>query len=163
MGDGIEAKHLNDDRIGRVLDQLWSFGLSSLFVRLAMAAVAKFDVSVHQAHLDSSSFAVHGEYLCESNISSSVKATSSEKSDLEALDEGEPVTIKVRRGYSRDHRPDLKQFVTNLCCSRDGGVPLFLDVASGNQSDRQQFGHLMCEVQEQWQIETLFVVDAAIL
>lgn len=148
LGEGIEAKHLNDDRIGRVLDQLWTFGLSSLFVRLAMAAVAKFDVSVNQAHLDSSSFSVQGEYSPESTSESET-------------DECDPAVIKVRRGYSRDHRPDLKQFVANLCCSRDGGVPLFLEVASGNQSDRQQFGHLMCEVQEQWQIDTLFVVDAA--
>ena len=70
LGEGIEAKHLNHDRMGRVLDQLWTFGLSSLFVRLAMTAVAKFDVSVKQTHMDSSSFAVHGEYLPESNASS---------------------------------------------------------------------------------------------
>jgi transposase len=54
LGDGIEASHLNDDRIGRVLDQLCVFRLNSLFVRLAMAAVAKFGVSVNQTHLDSS-------------------------------------------------------------------------------------------------------------
>ena len=161
LGEGIEAKHLNDDRLGRVLDQLWSFGLSSLFVRLAMIAVAKFDVSVKQTHLDSSSFAVHGEYLPESNSSSSANTLPATEPDIEALEESEPVAIEVRRGYSRDHRPDLKQFVTNLCCSRDGGVPLFLEVASGNQSDRQQFAHLMRGVQEQWQIDTLFVVDAA--
>ena len=48
LGEGIEAHHLNDDRIGRVLDQLWEFGLSSLFVRLAMAAVSKLG----QTHLN---------------------------------------------------------------------------------------------------------------
>ena len=48
LGEGIEAHHLNDDRIGRALDQLWEFGLSSLFVRLAMAAVSKFGISVEQ-------------------------------------------------------------------------------------------------------------------
>jgi transposase len=32
LGDAVECAHLNDDRIGRVLDQLWDFGLSSLFV-----------------------------------------------------------------------------------------------------------------------------------
>ena len=161
LGEGIEAKHLNDDRMGRVLDQLWTFGLSSLFVRLAMTAVAKFDVSVKQTHLDSSSFAVHGEYLPESLPLSPLSTTSPSESEIGELEESEPVAIEVRRGYSRDHRPDLKQFVTNLCCSRDGGVPLFLEVASGNQSDRQQFGHLMRKVQEQWQMDTLFVVDAA--
>jgi len=161
LGEGIEAKHLNDDRIGRVLEQLWTFGLSSLFVRIAMAAVSKFDVNVKQTHLDSSSFSVQGEYLCESTASVSMDTSSSVESALDVPNESEPAVIEVRRGYSRDHRPDLKQFVMNLCCSRDGGVPLFLEVASGNQSDRHQFGRLMRAVQEQWQIDTLFVVDAA--
>lgn len=160
LGEGVEAKHLNDDRIGRVLDQLWAFGLTSLFVRVAMAAVSKFEVSVSQTHLDSSSFSVHGQYLsdpCDSATSSSESADES----AEREDESEPVAIDVRRGYSRDHRPDLKQFICNLCCARDGGVPLFLEVASGNQSDRQQFGRLMQEFQSHWNVETLFVADAA--
>ena len=145
LGEGIEASHLNDDRIARVLDQLWTFGLSSLFVRLAMTAVSKFDVNVSQTHLDSSSFSVHGQYLID-------------PSESEASD---PVAIEVRRGYSRDHRSDLKQFVANLCCARDGGVPLFLEMASGNQSDRQEFGRLMQDFHQHWDVETLFVVDAA--
>lgn len=171
VGEGIEASHLNDDRIGRVLDQLWAFGLSSLFVRLAMAAVSKFAVDVSQTHLDSSSFSVHGQYLNASHESdASVLATSheavsasSETTDesQERGDESDPVAIEVRRGYSRDHRPDLKQFITNLCCARDGGVPLFLEVASGNQSDCQEFGRLIEEFNGHWHIETLFVADAA--
>ncbi len=171
LGEGIEASHLNDDRIARVLDQLWAFGLSSLFVRLAMAAVSKFDVDVSQTHLDSSSFSVHGQYLSDSSQSeASVPDTSNEampsssESTNEACnsrDESDPVAIEVRRGYSRDHRPDLKQFVSNLCCARDGGVPLFLEVASGNQNDCQEFGRLMQEFDDHWDIETLFVADAA--
>jgi len=35
LGEGIEAKHLNDDRLGRVLDQLWEAGLTALFVKVA--------------------------------------------------------------------------------------------------------------------------------
>jgi len=174
LGEGIEASHLNDDRIARVLDQLWAFGLSSLFVRLAMTAVSKFDVNVSQTHLDSSSFSVHGQYLSEpSESDSSVtppchEAVSSSSASHETTDEtpvsgdeSDPVMIEVRRGYSRDHRPDLMQFVANLCCSRDGGVPLFLEVASGNQSDRQEFGRLMQDFHQHWDIQTLFVVDAA--
>ena len=171
LGEGIEAHHLNDDRIGRVLDQLWEFGLSSLFVRLAMAAVSKFGISVEQTHLDSSSLSVQGEYLAEKKASKAVavetnaeRETSTEEGrEKEVLngDESEAVAIEVSRGYSRDHRPDLKQFVTNLCCARDGGVPLLLEVASGNQSDRQQFAHLMQKFRSQWNVDTLFVVDAA--
>ena len=36
--------------------------------------------------------------------------------------------IKIVKGYSRDNRPDLKQFVINLIYSNDGDIPLyFLD------------------------------------
>jgi hypothetical protein len=31
-----------------------------------------------------------------------------------------PVPIKITYGYSRDHRPDLKQFILDLICSGDG-------------------------------------------
>lgn len=174
LGEGVEAKYLNDDRIGRVLDQLWAFGLTSLFVRLSMAAVSKFEVNVSQAHLDSSSFSVHGQYLPPSSESDSSVTEPCQEGEPSANapheptheilvkgDESEPTAIEVRRGYSRDHRPDLKQFICNLCCARDGGVPLFLEVASGNQSDCQEFGRLMQEFHNQWNVETLFVADAA--
>ena len=173
LGEGIEASHLNDDRLGRVLDQLWKFGLSSLFVRIAMAAVSKFNVGVSQVHLDSSSFSVHGQYLNDNDLDSTLpktghEAPSSSSQSIEETaqpatreDDGEPVPIELRRGYSRDQRPDLKQFISNLCCSRDGGVPLFLEVASGNQSDRQEFGRLMEQFNEHWHIDAVFVVDAA--
>jgi transposase len=65
LGAGIEPKHLNDDRLGRVLDELWSQGLSFLFLRVALRAVKVFGVELKQAHLDSTSFAVEGEYALE--------------------------------------------------------------------------------------------------
>ena len=48
----------------------------------------------------------------------------------------EPVPIKIVHGYSKDRRPDLKQFLINLIASGDGGVPLFLSCGSGNDNDK---------------------------
>jgi transposase len=145
LGTGVLAEHLNDDRLGRVLDQLYEEGTSSFFLRAAMQAVDRFGVSVEQVHLDSSSFSLQGEYRAEAVA----------PGDLDQ------VPINICRGYSRDHRPDLKQFVVNLMCSADGGVPLWLQVADGNQSDRQQFAQLMSQFADSWQMESLFVIDAA--
>ncbi len=39
-------------------------------------------------------------------------------------DDDEPV-IRVTHGYSRDHRPDLKQVVTRFICENQAGIPLF--------------------------------------
>ncbi|NEQ87128.1 MAG: DUF4277 domain-containing protein [Moorea sp. SIO2I5] len=55
LGEGIEPEHLNDDRLGRVLDQLFEAGLTSLFVQVALAAASQFEVNGDSLHLDSSS------------------------------------------------------------------------------------------------------------
>ncbi len=145
LGEGIQASHLNDDRLGRVLDELYEEGTSSFFLRVAMQAVERFGVDVGQVHLDSSSFSLQGEYERERV----------ESGDLDQ------VPIEICRGYSRDQRPDLKQFVVNLMCSADGGVPLWLKVADGNQSDAQQFAGLMRQFANSWQMDSVFVIDAA--
>ena len=66
IGEGIQPKHLNDDRLGRVLDKLYVTGTSQIFTLVALAAAQKFEVSLNTVHLDSSSFHLHGEY--ESNL-----------------------------------------------------------------------------------------------
>ncbi len=52
IGEGIQPKHLNDDRLGRVLDKLYLTGLSQIFTSIALAAANKFNVSTDTAHLD---------------------------------------------------------------------------------------------------------------
>jgi transposase len=144
LGEGIQPEHLNDDRLGRVLEQLFEAGLTPLFVKIALAAVARFGVSSNSLHLDSSSFHVHGAYL--------KKDTPPE----------EPAAIAITHGYSRDHRPDLKQFIVDLMCSGDGDIPLYLRVADGNESDQAIFAQLMKEFRQQWDCDALFVADAAL-
>lgn len=116
LGEGIKPEHLNDDRLGRILDQLFQAGLSTLFVKVALAAAFQFGVRRDSLHLDSSSFSVHGAYLSP---------------DIPPIEE--PAAILITHGYSRDHRPDLKQFMVDLMCSGDGDVPLYLRVADGNE------------------------------
>ena len=147
LGPGIEPKHLNDDRLGRVLDQLYELGTTTFFLQAAMQAVRRFEVNVAQVHLDSSSFSVEGDYAAES-----------QEGDGEAT---EPIPIRICRGYSRDHRPDLKQFLSHLICSADGGIPLWLKVTSGNASDAQEFAPIMSEFAQNWDLDSMFVIDAA--
>lgn len=73
-----------------------------------------------------------------------------------------PVPILITHGYSRDHRPDLKQFVLNLVCWSDGDIPGFLELADGNQSDKARFAELMQTFQQQWHFDGLCVADAAL-
>ena len=110
----------------------------------------RYEVDTEQCHLDSSSFSVEGDYAFEDT-----------DRGIGEEDEAKVQAIKICRGYSRDQRPDLKQYMVNLICSRDGGVPLWLKVADGNQSDAQSFAGIMQEFAQQWDMERMFVIDAA--
>lgn len=77
--------------------------------------------------------------------------------------EGEEAeAIQITYGYSRDHLPDLKQFILDLMCSGDGDIPLYLRVADGNESDSAIFAKLIADFKQQWLIDTLFVAEAAL-
>src|SRR4029450_11336927 len=47
--------------------------------------------------------------------------------------------IRITHGYSKDHRPDLKQAVLELMVSQDGGIPFVSKSWDGNTSDTQMF------------------------
>ena len=147
LGEGVEANHLNDDRLGRVLDELYAEGTTSLFMKVALQAVDLFELDISQRHLDGTSLSVSGEY----------RTAAEGESDSPA----EATPIRLCRGYSRDHRPDLKQFLMTLVCTADGGVPLWLQVASGNEHDSQQFAKVIKDFREQWSSDGVFVMDAA--
>ena len=84
------------------------------------------------SHLDSSSFSVHGEY----KEVLPRKEGDSEQASTQAEIVKE-IPIKITHGYSRDHRPDLKQFLLNIIVAGDGDVPIFISTGSGNQSDKK--------------------------
>ncbi|MBD1877757.1 IS1634 family transposase [Coleofasciculus sp. FACHB-T130] len=170
IGEGVKPEHLSDDRLGRALDKFYQVGATQVFTTLAMKAVEQFGVSVTSIHLDSSSFHVDGEYVseCSENSSSqesaatSNSATSSESASPQEPEGDEPKPIAITHGYSRDHRPDLKQFIIDTVCTADGDVPLFLRVADGNEDDKTSFTKLFEKFREQWTFEGLCVADSAL-
>ena len=156
LGKEIKAEYLNDDKIGRVMDKLYEKGLSSIFLIIALSVVHNYHLLTNFSHLDSSSFSVHGKYLINNLISSKQdKEQEEEKSE-------EPVPITITKGYSRDHRPDLKQFIIDLIVSGDGGIPLFLRVADGNEQDKVVFGEIAVEYKSMIDFETMIVADSAL-
>ncbi|NDJ21399.1 IS1634 family transposase, partial [Nostoc sp. B(2019)] len=161
IGKGVQAKHLNDDRLGRVLDQLYVFGLTRLFVNIAHKAAVKWGIKTNSLHLDSSSFHVDGEYAREEREwTVEVKtANLTAEAEFKAL---LPKPIEITQGYSRDHRPDLKQFIIDLICTNDGDVPLYLRVADGNEADKAVFAELIRDFQSTWNLDALFIADSAL-
>jgi transposase len=151
LGSGIEAEHLNDDRLGRALDDFYAYGVTKLFTTLALSAAGKFGVARERVHLESSSMSVEGQYVVDAG------------SSTEAAGEvAEACPIEITYGYSKDRRPDLKQFLIDTICSGDGDVPLYLRVANGNEVDCVGFGQVVNEYRTQWQFDGLLVADAAL-
>jgi len=160
IGRGVLAEYLNDDKLGRVMDKLFIKGLDTIFLAISLVAVKIFEISLKTSHLDSSSFHMHGEYkynLPEVIFKKNGDCQSQSSSEIKSLE-----AINITYGYSRDHRPDLKQFIMQLICSGDGDIPIFLKSASGNQVDSTCFGKIAVEYQKQIEIDSLIVADCAL-
>ena len=120
--DGVEAAHFNRHKLGRTLDQCYDFGCESLFALLSRQACESEQVNCQFQSLDTTSFSLTGRY--------------DQLTDAEAVEE-QPIQIK--HGYSKDHRPDLKQVVQEMIVSQDGGIPLACKSWDGNASDNKIF------------------------
>jgi transposase len=119
LGPGIQAEHLNDDVLGRHLDELYEYGVNKLYPMLAVQTVQRLGLVCRFGHLDTTSFHTDGQYNSET--------------------EPEDGVVQITRGYSRDHRPDLNQVVLQLIVERQAGIPLLMDPLNGNSSDKVSF------------------------
>ncbi len=113
IGPGVRPEHLNDDVIGRLLDNLSDANISLLYERFVVECLAPFLPKSLVLHGDTTNISVHGEYL---------------------PDEG--FTWQITFGHAKDGRTDLKRFVISMVASGEG-VPLFLELLSGNESDKK--------------------------
>ncbi len=115
--DGVEAEMFNRFKLGRTLDEVHTYGCDLLLSELALAVCTREGIEQRFNHLDTTSFSLSGDYVPES--------------DEQA--------ITITHGYSKDHRPDLKQAVLELMVSQDGGVPFVSKSWDGNASDTKIF------------------------
>lgn len=141
LGYGIKAEEINDDKIGRVMDDIYEVSLDKLWTEIGLNVLKKYEIETKYSHLDSTSISVEGEY------------NQSEK---------EEKLVNITYGYSKDKRADLKQFMLDLIVSNDGDIPLFLQVGDGNESDKKAFTKLIKKYQENIDVETIYVADSAL-
>jgi transposase len=115
--DGVSADSFNRFKLGRSLDKAFSYGCDMLFSEIALSVCQQEGIDLRFNCLDTTSFSLTGKYI--------------PNSDEHA--------IAVTYGYSKDHRPDLKQAVLELMVSQDGGVPFLSKSWDGNASDNAIF------------------------
>jgi len=115
-GSDVSASAFNDEALGRVLEKLAEHGpavVGTLGVRMqALAAEGPANL-----HSDPTSFSLFGDY-----------AGSDPASDVP----------HITYGYSKAHRPDLKQILMGLMTDQHGQV-LLGDMLDGNTSDKAWF------------------------
>ena len=138
---GLAAEDFNDDSLGRALDLLFEKGTTEVFAKVASHAMDCYGIKHRFVHLDSSSLSVHGEYKVEDN---------------------DPEVIEITYGYSKDHRPDLKQALVSLITSHRSEIPLWLEALSGNTSDTKSFPETIYAYLEQLgnKDQPYFVIDS---
>ncbi|MGH9054772.1 MAG: IS1634 family transposase [Acidimicrobiales bacterium] len=117
LGPG-EARLLNDDRMGRALDELFAADRASLLTELSIRTIRRFAIEVSELHNDSTSITLYGAYR---------NATGTRRAGRRP-----PLP---ERGFSKDHRGDLKQLVEILTVSADGAIPVAHRLCDGSTED----------------------------
>src|SRR5262249_7620544 len=103
---------VGDDKLGRALDRLFAADRATLQTRIVLAVMNGFDLTMERIHNDTTSVMVRGAY-----------------------DGQNPKAVQLKRGHSKERRPDLKQLVYSLCVTNDGAVPVHFKAYDGNQTD----------------------------
>ena len=106
---------LNDDRIGRELERFFLADRSTMATVFALRIIEFYDIEMNALHNDSTSISFHGDYNREAKFNKKPAA--------------------LLHGFSKNHRPDLKQLVFNLVVSDDGAVPIHYRLYDGNVTD----------------------------
>lgn len=106
---------INDDRIGRALDELFLADRATMLTTIALRVIAGYRLDLSCFHNDSTTVTFHGAYRRKPKFDKS--------------------PARILRGFNKDHRPDLKQLVFNLVVCADGAVPIHFKLHDGNVTD----------------------------
>jgi transposase len=113
-GWSISAKDASDDRLGALVESIGSQMQSRERIeqQLGQRMIGAYELPTDIARCDTSSFSVYHQ-----------------------LDEREEEKSLLRFGYSKDHRPDLRQYRQLLGTIDPAGVPLVSETLGGNGAD----------------------------
>ena len=103
---------VSDDRFARALDKLYQTDRACLMTRLVVKMIETFELELDRLHNDSTTVKAFGKIAGKTRTG-----------------------VELKRGHSKDHRPDLKQLVFSLSLSADGAVPIQHKVYAGNRTD----------------------------
>jgi transposase len=109
----IALAEINDDRAGRVLDEIWRAGPQKVFSTVVDAAIQYHALQTDTIHADTTSKSFYGAFEQQNDC------------------QGVPM---ITYGHSKDSHPDLKQILFDVGTTQDG-IPIIAEVDHGNASD----------------------------
>lgn len=125
LGEGVPADGFDDSRLATALDHLDAVGTDVLLADVVARFLARPDrPSTYSVHQDTTSLSVYGDY------------------------EGVEGLVPTW-GYSKDHRPDLKQLVFGMALHGAVGMPLVARLMDGNTSDVTANRDLLADLAQQ--------------
>jgi transposase len=111
LGEKVDPGLFGDHNVARVLDKIYDTGTQKIFSNIAQNAINVFNIDPQRVHFDTTSITVFGDY------------------------DGDEEPFKIDYGYSKDKRPDLKQFLVSMLCV-DRNIPIIGACKDGNASDK---------------------------
>jgi transposase len=124
LGKGIKADDFNDTNVGRTMDRIYEASTMKILSELALRATGFFNIDMKYIHYDTTSVSVWGDYpMCE---------------ELDNI-------LKITHGHSKDHRPDLKQFLMEMLCV-DKNIPIMGGCLNGNSSDKDNNNKILSQI-----------------
>ena len=115
FGTPVNSHSFNDDALGNALDRIHQKGTLKLFTEVSLKAATVFGLDTSQCSFDTTSVNVWGRY-----------------------DDSHPnqKAPHITHGYSKDKRPDLKQFMVSMLCV-EGNIPISGKMQNGNSGDEK--------------------------
>lgn len=145
LGKEVNDKSFNDVSVGRFLDKVFDIGAVRIFKEISIRAVSIFGLDCRHVHFDTTSRSVFGDYETYGN---------------------DPFAITY--GHSKDHRPDLKQFLISMLCV-DRNVPIFGKIEDGNAADKSVNNDVLSEISKHMAAHGLgtwafiYIADSALI
>ena len=114
FGKDVMPEHLNDDAIARALDRISEAKPEGLFSTLCLSLYTKFNIAFNRLHSDTTTISFYGAY--------------------EDFENAGKDTLKIVKGYNKDHRPECNQVVVGKIVN-EHGIAVASSTMDGNTSD----------------------------
>jgi len=114
LREGCEPGLFSDARLAGTLDRIFAYGPDNLLTDVVLSYLRDDTTpSEYSVHQDTTTLKLYGEYA-------------------NAFTLGAPIP---KHGFSKDHRPDLKQLVYGMSLHSATGMPLCVSILDGNTTD----------------------------